>query len=111
MVKKEKKILELLSNYKKQNEFNPNYLRVCYRYKDFIDEKIDQLLINGYNFAKQTDSPKWVESSLLILLDYFKEKDQKDNLNKFMNEFEKDYNPSYDYLLEKSIILAKNLIK
>lgn len=109
--KKKKKILELLSNYKKQNEFNPNYLRVCYRYKDFIDEKIDQLLINGYNFAKQTDSPKWVESSLLILLDYFKEKDQKDNLNKFMNEFEKDYNPSYDYLLEKSIILAKKFDK
>lgn len=105
--KKKTKILELLNNYKEQNEYSPNYLKVCYRYKDFIDKKIDQLLINGYNFAKETDSPTWVESSLLILLNYFKENDQKENLSKYMDEFEKDYNPSYDYLLEKAIILAK----
>lgn len=109
--KKKVKISDLINNYKKQNKYNPNYLRVCYLYKNIIDEKIDQLLISGYDFAKQTDSSAWVESSLLILLDYFKEKDQKDNLSKYMSEFEKDYNPSYDYLLKKSIILAEKFDK
>ena len=72
-----------------------------------INEKIDKLLINGYSFAKQTDDPTWVESTVLILLDYFEEKDQKNELTKFMEEFEKEYNPSYDYLLKKATIFAK----
>ena len=41
------------------------------------------------------------------VLDYFEEKDQKNELTKFMEEFEKEYNPSYDYLLKKATIFAK----
>lgn len=105
--KKKEEILSLLKKYKEQNEYHPNYLKVCHRYSNMINEKIDKLLINGYSFAKQTDDPTWVESTVLILLDYFEEKDQKNELTKFMEEFEKEYNPSYDYLLKKATIFAK----
>ena len=73
--KKKEEILSLLKKYKEQNEYHPNYLKVCHRYSNMINEKIDKLLINGYSFAKQTDDPTWVESTVLILLDYFEERE------------------------------------
>ena len=106
--KRKDKVLELLNEYEKQNKYHPNYLKVCYQYRDIINKEVDQLLIDGYKFAKEADAPVWVESILLILLDYFINKDKINEVNKFMHEFEDEYNPSYDYLLKKAIILAKH---
>ena len=66
--KRKDKVLELLNEYEKQNKYHPNYLKVCYQYRDIINKEVDQLLIDGYKFAKEADAPVWVESILLILL-------------------------------------------
>ena len=39
--KKKEEILSLLKKYKEQNEYHPNYLKVCHRYSNMINEKID----------------------------------------------------------------------
>lgn len=105
--KKKEKISELLKRYKPQNKYNPNYLNAAYFFKEYIDDDINTLLSEGYDFAKQSDNPSWAEKSLLILIQSFLDKNKDfEKAKKYFDEFENLYSPSYTYFLEKAKILS-----
>lgn len=105
--KKKVEISELLKRYKPQNKYNPNYLNAAYFFKEYIDDDINSLLLDGYNFAKQSDNPSWAEKSLLILIQSFLDKNKDfESIKKCFDEFENLYSPSYTYFLEKAKILS-----
>lgn len=105
--KKKEKISELLKRYKPQNKYNPNYLNAAYFFKEYIDDDINTLLSEGYDFAKQSDNPSWAEKSLLILIQSFLDKNKDfEKTKKYFDEFENLYSPSYTYFLEKAKILS-----
>lgn len=105
--KKKEKISELLKRYKPQNKYTPNYLNAAYFFKEYIDDDINTLLSEGYDFAKQSDNPSWAEKSLLILIQSFLDKNKDfEKTKKYFDEFENLYSPSYTYFLEKAKILS-----
>lgn len=105
--KKKEKISELLKRYKPQNKYNPNYLNAAYFFKEYIDDDINTLLSEGYDFAKQSDNPSLAEKSLLILIQSFLDKNKDfEKTKKYFDEFENLYSPSYTYFLEKAKILS-----
>ena len=103
---KKEKVLPLLLKYKQQNEFNPNYIEVCFEHRDIIDTDIEKLLFNSYTFAQKVDYPSWVEAILLILIDYFEEKKQIDKIIEYIDKFEAEYIPSSNYMKRKALILS-----
>lgn len=106
-IKKKEKISELLQKYKPQNKYNPNYLNVAYSFKDYIEDNLENLLSEGYSFAKKSDKPSWAEKSLLILIQFLLDKNKDfEEIKKYFEEFEDLYNPSYTYFLEKAKILS-----
>ena len=58
----------------------------------FNDYKVSKLKPESNKRALSVDEFKKIKE--------VEEKDQKNELTKFMEEFEKEYNPSYDYLLK-----------
>ena len=106
---KEEKINNLLTTYRQQNKFHPNYLRVYYLSNKNKDEDIEEVLREGYVFAQQADITWWVEANLLILIDCLIDKQQIDKIRELMDKFETEYIPSSDYLVKKASFFVSHL--
>lgn len=100
-------IKELLPIYEKQDKYHPNYLKVCSSNYKILHFDIENQLKDGYDFAKKSDSSSRVESVLILLLKYLKGESKKTDLDSYMEDYEKCFIPSSDYLIEKATILAE----